>query len=69
MTCTKSTISSPRHLNASLLNRAQVTPLRSQSRPYSSDKVLFDPAEQVSRRTFVEALKEYLAPFSKVEIS
>ena len=55
-------------LNASLLNRAQVTPLRAEP-PVHSDKVLFDPAEQVSRRAFVEALKEYLAPFSKVEIA
>ena len=55
-------------LNASLLNRAQVTPLRAEP-PVHSDKALFAPAEQVSRGAFVEALNEYLAPFSKVEIA
>ncbi len=55
-------------LTASLLNRAEVTPLRAEL-PLRSDKVLFAPAERVSRGRFLEALKEYLAPFSKIEIA
>ena len=58
----------PETLDASLLNRAQVTPLRAEP-PVRSDKVVFAPAGGVGRGAFVDALHEYLAPFSKIEIA
>jgi Flp pilus assembly protein TadD/peroxiredoxin len=55
-------------LEASLLNHAEVTPLRTDL-PVQSDKVLFAPAEKVSRRSLIESLHAYLAPFSTIEIA
>ena len=54
------------NLDGSLLNRAKVTPVRSQP-PVQSDKVLFPRPEQVGRSVFVEGLNKYLAPFKKIE--
>jgi hypothetical protein len=55
-------------LEASLLNHVQVTPLRTEP-PVTSEKVLFAPAQRVSRRAVTDALHEYLASFSTVEIA
>ena len=55
-------------LDASPLDRAQVTPVRAEP-PVCSDKVIFAPVERVNRRTFVDALNGYLAPFSRIEIA
>ena len=55
------------NLDGSLLNRVDVKPYRSEP-PVQSEKVLFTPAERVSRGLFLEALKEYLASFTKIEV-
>jgi Flp pilus assembly protein TadD/peroxiredoxin len=55
-------------LEASLLNRAEVTPLRT-DQPVQSDKVVFSPPEKTSRRAFVDALHTYLEPLSTLEIA
>jgi len=54
------------NLDGSLLNRADVTQVRSQP-PVQSDKVLFPRPERVSRGVFVDGLNQYLAPFKKIE--
>jgi Flp pilus assembly protein TadD/peroxiredoxin len=58
----------PETLEASLLNRAEVTPLRT-DQPVQSYKVMFSPAEKTSRRAFVDALHTYLEPFSPLQIA
>jgi Flp pilus assembly protein TadD/peroxiredoxin len=55
-------------LEASLLNRAEVTPLRT-DQPVQSYKVVFSPAEKTSRQAFVDALHAYLEPLSTLEIA
>ena len=54
------------NLDGSLLNRANVTQVRSQP-PVQSDKVFFPRPERVSRGVFVDGLNQYLAPFKKIE--
>ena len=53
-------------LEASLLNHAEVTPLRTDP-PVQSDKVRFAAAEKVTRRSAIDSLHAYLAPFSAME--
>ncbi len=58
----------PDTLDGSLLGNANITPLRSQP-PVQSEKVIFPSPQHLSSTIFVDSLRQYLAPFRRIEVS